>query len=228
MTLVHQSFYRIIAIMAAIALHGLLLWIPMPTTTRLEQSQQLPLQIHLFTPPISTPMPSKPMQQLAPSSPTQKKQPQRAIKTPPIHKPLPVIIAQQKEAIAIPIKHQALLLDSSEIQPTKPITLPQALSQPQSSSGSIKKKTQIISNTMRMKISAQVHYPKRARRHGWQGTVECEFDVRNHRLQKITILTPSDHAILDRAAKRGLQALDAIDLVDGRYRMPVVFNLAAD
>jgi len=228
MTLVDQSFYRIIAILAAIALHGLLLWIPMPTITRVEQSQQQPLQIHLFTPPISTPTPPKPMQQLAPSLPTQKKQPQRAIKTPPIHKPLPVIIAQQKKAIAIPIKHLPVLLDSSKIQLTKPITLPQALSQRGSSSAIIKKKTQIISNAMRMKISAQVHYPKRARRHGWQGTVECEFDVRNHRLQKITILTPSDHAILNRAAKRGLQALGAIDLIDGRYHIPVVFHLAAD
>ncbi len=74
-------------------------------------------------------------------------------------------------------------------------------------------------------ILAQVHYPKWARRHGWQGSAEFQFNVQQQTIQNITMLASTGHPILDRAAMRGLTSVNQIPLSNGLYRMPVMFRL---
>lgn len=209
--------------MAAVAVHALLLTVPTVTTIATQTPQQ-PLKIHLLMQAISTAIPPKVIPQQSPSQPIKKKPPVQVVKRQPIHQPTPIITAHKKAAVAVPVQHQPALTVSPKVQPAIPITAPQ-LPTPTPSSGNSKKNAQTVTDATRINISAQVHYPKRARRQGWGGRVECGFNVHNHRLQNIVIITSSGHAILDRAAKRGLQMMGDIDLVDGDYRMPVVFDL---
>jgi len=75
------------------------------------------------------------------------------------------------------------------------------------------------------RILAEVHYPRQARRHGWQGRAEFQFDVQQQSIQTVTLLASTGYPILDRAAHRGLIAASHVALSNGLYRMPVVFRL---
>jgi len=88
-------------------------------------------------------------------------------------------------------------------------------------------KTAVAAVPMRVqtRILAEVHYPRQARRHGWQGRAEFEFDVHQQSIQTITLLASTGYPILDRAAQRGLSAVQHVSLSNGLYRMPVVFRL---
>jgi len=82
-----------------------------------------------------------------------------------------------------------------------------------------------VPKRVQTRILAEVHYPRQARRHGWQGRAEFEFDVHQKSIQTITLLASTGYPILDRAAQRGLSAMQHVSLSNGLYRMPVVFRL---
>ena len=75
------------------------------------------------------------------------------------------------------------------------------------------------------RILAQVHYPRLARRHGWQGRAEFQLDIQQQSIHAVTLLASTGYPVLDRAAHRGLNAIHMIPLSNGLYRMPVVFRL---
>jgi len=83
----------------------------------------------------------------------------------------------------------------------------------------------VVPRVVQTRILAEVHYPRQARRHGWQGKAEFEFDVHQQSIQTITLLASTGYPILDRAAHRGLSAVNHVSLSNGLYRMPVVFRL---
>jgi len=74
-------------------------------------------------------------------------------------------------------------------------------------------------------LLASIHYPAQARRHGWQGAGEFQIDINSQSIRKITMLVSTGHAILDRAAKRGLTSVVRVPVADGRYHLPVEFRL---
>jgi len=83
----------------------------------------------------------------------------------------------------------------------------------------------VVPRAVQTRLLAEVHYPRQARRHGWQGKAEFEFDVHQQSIQTITLLASTGYPILDRAAHRGLSAVQHVSLSNGLYRMPVVFRL---
>ncbi|MDQ6970974.1 MAG: TonB family protein [Mariprofundus sp.] len=123
-----------------------------------------------------------------------------------LHQPVEIAIATtaQKKERLIPVAHQ---------QPAK------------SERNSNKQGASIVPQYVQNRILAEVHYPKQARRHGWQGRAEFQFDVHQQSIQTVTLLASTGYPILDRAAHRGLIAASHVALSNGLYRMPVVFRL---
>ncbi len=74
-------------------------------------------------------------------------------------------------------------------------------------------------------ILARVSYPKVARRHGWEGTVELRLHVHSKRLEAVYLLVSSGYPVLDQAARRGLMTTRRLPLHDGTYKLPVEFRL---
>jgi len=74
-------------------------------------------------------------------------------------------------------------------------------------------------------LLANIHYPRRARRHGWQGKGEFQLAIDSQSIRNITMLVSTGHAILDRAVRRGLASVDHIAIADGQYRLPVEFRI---
>lgn len=74
-------------------------------------------------------------------------------------------------------------------------------------------------------ILAQVSYPRLARKRGWEGEVHLQFDVSNRSVADVAMLKGSEHPVLNEAAKTGLLRMRTVALADGRYWMPVVFQL---
>lgn len=74
-------------------------------------------------------------------------------------------------------------------------------------------------------LMAHIGYPVRARRHGWQGSGQFELDIDRQRIRSVTMLASTGHAILDRAAERGLSTVAHLPVADGSYRLPVTFRL---
>jgi TonB family protein len=74
-------------------------------------------------------------------------------------------------------------------------------------------------------ILAQVAYPSQARRRGWEGEAEFAFSVNNKSVHRVTMLASTGYPILDRAAQHGLLSVRSLPLMDGSYRLPVVFRL---
>jgi len=95
----------------------------------------------------------------------------------------------------------------------------------QADEGHNKSDINVVPNSVRAYILAEVHYPRQARRRGWQGNAEFQFDVHQQTIQTITLLASSGYPVLDRAAHRGLSAVTHVSLSNGLYRMPVVFRL---
>ncbi|MBL1352814.1 MAG: TonB family protein [Zetaproteobacteria bacterium] len=87
------------------------------------------------------------------------------------------------------------------------------------------KGTNTVPKALQMRILMNVHYPKQARRHGWQGKVELQLEIQQKSIRKVTLKSSSGYPILDRAAYHGLLQLHHIALSNGVYRMPIVFRL---
>lgn len=83
----------------------------------------------------------------------------------------------------------------------------------------------IVPDALQTQILAQVHYPNRARRRGWQGDTTLEFSIQQQAVQHITLAESSGFDALDQAAFEALTSLASLPLSDGRYRLPVIFRL---
>jgi len=75
------------------------------------------------------------------------------------------------------------------------------------------------------KILTQVSYPMRARRLGWEGSARFRINVRGQGVQQVMLLLSTGHALLDRAAQKGIASIESLPLGDGNYSFPVVFQL---
>jgi len=125
---------------------------------------------------------------------------------------------QKAQSPNLAVKKAAKITD--RVLPTA--TRPQA--PPHAALASVSGATAVPKNVLQ-RILAEVYYPMRARRHGWQGRVEFEFKVDEQAIHTITLLSSSGYPILDRAAQHGLALVHQIPLSNGLYRMPVVFHL---
>ena len=74
-------------------------------------------------------------------------------------------------------------------------------------------------------ILTRISYPRQARRKGWQGKATFHLDVREQKLAHLDLFHSSGHNLLDRAAMRGIHAIDHLPLANGLYRLPVEFRL---
>lgn len=74
-------------------------------------------------------------------------------------------------------------------------------------------------------ILTHIHYPRKARRKGWQGRAMFHLDVREQKLARLDIHLSSGHNMLDRAAIRGIQSIAHLPLANGLYSLPVEFRL---
>jgi len=74
-------------------------------------------------------------------------------------------------------------------------------------------------------ILTQISYPRQARRKGWEGRATFHLDVREQKLAHLDVFHSSGYELLDRAAMRGIRAIDHLPLANGLYRLPVEFRL---
>ena len=74
-------------------------------------------------------------------------------------------------------------------------------------------------------ILTHISYPRQARRKGWQGKTTFHLDVREQKLAHLDVFHSSGYELLDKAATRGIRAIDHLPLANGLYRLPVEFRL---
>jgi TonB family protein len=74
-------------------------------------------------------------------------------------------------------------------------------------------------------ILSHIQYPRQARRRGLQGKAEFKLDINKKSIQQVTMLASTGYATLDRAAKKGLTAIDTLPLNDGSYSLAVIFQI---
>ncbi|NWF37595.1 TonB family protein [Mariprofundus sp. NF] len=74
-------------------------------------------------------------------------------------------------------------------------------------------------------ILSHISYPRKARRKGWQGNAMFNLAVHEQKLARLDLSLSSGHSLLDRAAMRGIRAIDHLPLANGTYRLPVEFKL---
>lgn len=74
-------------------------------------------------------------------------------------------------------------------------------------------------------ILSHISYPSKARRKGWQGNAMFNLAVHEQKLASLDLSLSSGHSLLDRAAMRGIRAIDHLPLANGTYRLPVEFKL---
>jgi TonB family protein len=79
---------------------------------------------------------------------------------------------------------------------------------------------------IRLRIQSALVYPPSARQRGLAGVSELEFviGVDGH-AGEVELVASSGHRILDRAARRSLNAAGELPRVYGRLRVPVRFDL---
>jgi len=82
-----------------------------------------------------------------------------------------------------------------------------------------------IPQNIQAQMLSYVHYPRTARRRGWQGKAELKLYVSGKHIEHIEVAQSTGYSILDRAAVHGLVSMTMIALKDGMYRLPVVFRL---
>ena len=79
---------------------------------------------------------------------------------------------------------------------------------------------------IRRLIQAALVYPPSARQRGLQGVSELEFVIGvDGSPEDVTLAGSSGHRILDRAARRSVEAAGVLPRVYGRLRVPVRFDL---
>lgn len=128
----------------------------------------------------------------------------------------------QQTALDAPIQ-KAIATPALETAQSKKEPTTIAHKQPEKSSH--KRGASVVPQHVQRQILAEVHYPRQARRRGWQGSAEIQFDVHQQSIQAVRLLASTGYPILDRAAQRGLSAVQHISLSNGLYRMPIVFRL---
>lgn len=79
---------------------------------------------------------------------------------------------------------------------------------------------------IRRRIQRALVYPASARQRGLAGVSEVEFVIGvDGRAEEVRVVASSGHRILDRAARRSVQAAGVLPRVYGRLRVPVRFDL---
>ena len=82
-----------------------------------------------------------------------------------------------------------------------------------------------IPSDVQQMILSHISYPRKARRKGWQGNAMFNLAVHEQKLARLDLSISSGHNLLDRAAMRGIRAIDHLPLANGTYRLPVEFKL---
>ncbi|MDQ6952165.1 MAG: TonB family protein [Mariprofundaceae bacterium] len=228
----------IAAVTAATGLHGLL-WVLIPST-KSPPIQQQPMEIALMVGQIKAEAVdhrqehSEMMAKHVKKQVFYKKKQQKNTKK-TTHVGLSQGFIQNKKTPVIEVKQK----ENDQMAPKvahKPQQSPNHASQNifHTSHASIKNKiainqhvkgTNTVPKLLQMRILMNVHYPKQARRHGWQGKVELQLDIQQKSIRKVTLKSSSGYPVLDRAAYRGLLQINHISLSNGLYRMPIVFHL---
>ena len=209
-----------VAAIAAVSLHGIILYGLSPTIKQ-ASSLDKPIEVELLKAQANA--------HTAPATTekhivAQKKQAQRILK--PFKEKQIVIKSKQYHKKPHVDKHAAIAV--AAVQHKKElkhvsVTDNEALKEPPVKEAH--KGATTIPKRLQMHILAQVHYPKQARRHGWQGRVELQLDIQRQSIQNVTLLASSGYSILDRAASRGVGQVKHIPLSNGLYRMPITFRL---
>jgi len=82
-----------------------------------------------------------------------------------------------------------------------------------------------IPQNIQAQMLSYVHYPRTARRRGWQGKAELQLYISAQHIDHIEVAQSTGYSLLDKAAIHGLVSMTMITLKDGMYRLPVVFRL---
>jgi len=217
------------AMCAAIGLHALLFTL-FPSQNRLIlHTPEGELHVELLAKKTASPAPAIAREKNASTTPHTDEVAIKAQPKPQIQKPSK-ITAQQHVPTVIQIATKTYKKTDTvqkQVAETEPATTERSeastvAEQLQKQSSPV---TTMVPQDIQKTILAQVHYPKRARRHGWQGRAEFQFNVYQQNIHEIIMLASSGHPILDRAARKGLTSVNQIPLSNGLYRIPVVFRL---
>jgi len=82
-----------------------------------------------------------------------------------------------------------------------------------------------IPQHIQAQMLSYIHYPRVARRRGWEGRAELQLYISSQHIEHIEVAQSTGHDLLDKAAMHGLVSMTMITLKDGMYRLPVVFRL---
>ncbi len=233
-----------VAIMVAVMLHALILVTPIPTGTIPPSLHKQPLQISLVTAPDPAPsattLAHKRMPQHPPAHTTadMQKKPRKNTSHPaivPRNTPTPMVQPRQsgnntpafnqRQRIRPVVHTPAALHQHSPAEKTRPLAGRQQHEPIQKQYDHQSADGVPVPEDIQAHLLMHVSYPRQARRHGWQGKVTLQFDVQQHMIRHVTVLTSSGYPVLDRAAYRALSHTPHIALADGVYRVPVVFRL---
>jgi len=151
-----------------------------------------------------------------------------------ITKSAPITVVDNKGVIFIPVEKEPAQEKGDEVlKPVEAIEATQSNDtlMAENSIDQIKAslpvsgQTTVIPQHIQADIIARVHYPRQARRRGWQGEAQFLLNINAQSIQAVTMLASTGYPILDRAAQRGLSNVNNIPLSNGLYHMPVSFRL---
>lgn len=98
--------------------------------------------------------------------------------------------------------------------------LPEAEAEPEST-----KTAGAMPADVQQMILTHISYPRKARRKGWQGRATFDLAVYEQKLAQLDLFHSSGFTLLDKAAIRGIKAINRLPLANGLYRLPVEFRL---
>ena len=231
-----------VAMLVAVMLHAFMLIIPVQTSTILPSLHNKPLQIRLITaadpaPPATIPdHESASQHQPAQTRTGMQKKHQKNTWHHTIRNTSSPIMQRRQNRRSVPafnkrkhmpavVKPSAPLHTHPPAEKTKPLAVRQQNEQTRKKHDEQPAASMPVPEDAQASLLMHVSYPRQARRHGWQGKVELRFDIQQHTIRHVTVLTSSGYPVLDRAAYRALTHMQHIALADGIYRMPVVFRL---
>jgi len=222
------------ALLAAVGLHALL-FVLLPTWS-LPLFGQVPggLAVELL-PDTSTPQPSSPASVVSPMPARPHSEGQTS------HHPVGAHAVDKAASSVSPTSTRLLQSDMSlAYEPPETRRMPAereneggeaaesasiAVANGKAESNSEAAQTASLPDAVRQRILAHVHYPRQARRFGWQGRVEFRLQVAEQGIHDIVLLASSGHTLLDSAARQGIEQIGRIPLVNGSYLLPVEFRL---
>jgi len=216
----------LLAFFAAMSLHGLLFVCSLP---QLKQPTFPSMQVEFLAQPHTSSTASADLSSAHRSSlkPSQED----------TLKPKPVIISKRENAKAVRSQYKDAFQKAKLIPKHEPVNAELTAesrsvvlkhdepSQVRPNMQSGKDIDMVLPVDIQKRILTRVSYPRRARRLGWEGKAEFRIHVISRGIQQVTMLLSSGHALLDRAAKKGINSIGALPLNDGLYRFPVVFRL---